>query len=228
MILAAKTAESKGREQGQGHTEEDMRVSLEEEMCVGVDGGVEMCADVEGEQMCIFSGGTGFNQASSVLKDVCPNVHYILPISDDGGSTAEIIRNLGGPSIGDIRSRLLNLASDSTEECRRVKALLQHRLTLESERAAKAEWNEIVEGNHPLWDGISPAYKATIRRFLVVFANQVLTKGCDFQFRNGSIGNFFFTGSRIFFASLDAAIFWFSRVAHIPSTSSVLPSIAGT
>lgn len=38
-------------------------------------------------------------------------------------------------------------------------------------------------------------------------------------------GNFFFAGARIFFRSLDAAIFLFSRVARIPEGSVVLPAI---
>lgn len=41
-----------------------------------------------------------------------------------------------------------------------------------------------------------------------------------------SIGNFFFAGARIFFQSLDAAIFLFSRVSDIPSESQVLPVIS--
>lgn len=35
---------------------------------------------------------------------------------DDGGSSAEIIRVIGGPAIGDIRSRLVRLADASTLE----------------------------------------------------------------------------------------------------------------
>lgn len=41
---------------------------------------------------------------------------HVLPVSDDGGSTAEIVRVLGGPAVGDIRSRCLRLADDSNEE----------------------------------------------------------------------------------------------------------------
>lgn len=41
-----------------------------------------------------------------------------------------------------------------------------------------------------------------------------------------SIGNFFFAGARIFFQSLDAAIFLFSRVSQIPAESLVLPVIS--
>lgn len=38
-------------------------------------------------------------------------------------------------------------------------------------------------------------------------------------------GNFFFAGSRLFFGSLEAAVFQFSRVARIPEGSLVLPAI---
>lgn len=41
-----------------------------------------------------------------------------------------------------------------------------------------------------------------------------------------SIGNFFFAGARIFFQSLDAAVFLFSRVSDIPPESLVLPVIS--
>ena len=38
-------------------------------------------------------------------------------------------------------------------------------------------------------------------------------------------GNFFFAGARLFFRSLESAIFLFSRVARIPEGSLVLPVI---
>ena len=47
----------------------------------------------------------------------------------------------------------------------------------------------------------------------------------EFDFRNGSIGNFVFTGARLFFHSLEAAIFWFSNLSHIPSDTRVIPAL---
>lgn len=45
----------------------------------------------------VISGGTGGNAICSAFgSDAC----YVLPVSDDGGSSSEIIRVLGGPSIG--------------------------------------------------------------------------------------------------------------------------------
>lgn len=85
---------------------------------------------------------------------------------------------------------------------------------------------DIVEGKHPLWNGVTEPYKHTIRAFLIFFQNEIL-RNCHthFDYRNGSVGNFFFAGARLFFHSLEAAIFLFSRVARIPEGSKVLPAI---
>ena len=128
-------------------------------------------------------------------------VWHVLPVTDDGGSTAEIVRVLGGPAVGDIRSRLLRLAPGTTSEARAVRRLLGHRLiSAESltkkhgvekvmtrediSRMAKEEWMYILEGNHdgtehPLWKEVSTPYRSIIRSFLVHFHSQVL------QTRNG-------------------------------------------
>lgn len=46
----------------------------------------------------VVSGGTGCNSICSAFGSAC----YVLPVSDDGGSSSEIIRVLGGPSIGKL------------------------------------------------------------------------------------------------------------------------------
>ena len=48
----------------------------------------------------VISGGTGCNAICAAFVRAC----YVLPVSDDGGSSSEIIRVLGGPSIGAISS----------------------------------------------------------------------------------------------------------------------------
>ena len=94
----------------------------------------------------------------------------------------------------------------------------------------QAEWYSIVEGEHALWADVSEPYKHTIRAFLSHFNSQVLNRvshpSSTFRFSNGSVGNFFFAGARIFFGSLDAAIFLYSRVSRIPDQSRVLPAIS--
>ncbi|KAA8519681.1 hypothetical protein F0562_013874 [Nyssa sinensis] len=176
--------------------------------------------------LLVFSGGTAFNGVVEELKKLTTRVAHVLPVSDDGGSTAEIVRVLGGPAVGDIRSRCLRLSDQSTSEALSVRRLLGHRLSLDGQQA-KLEWYNIVEGEHPLWKGVSKPYRETIRSFLAYFQNQILRRSDElFCFSNGSIGNFFFAGARIFFQSLDAAIFLFSRVSDIPTESLVLPVIS--
>ncbi|XP_057947940.1 uncharacterized protein LOC131143702 isoform X2 [Malania oleifera] len=176
--------------------------------------------------LLVFSGGTAFNGVVEELKNLTTCVAHVLPVSDDGGSTAEIVRVLGGPAVGDIRSRCLRLSDQSTSEALAVRRLLGHRLSIDPQQA-KLEWYDIVEGEHYLWKGVSKSYRETIRAFLAYFQNQILRRSNEsFCFSNGSIGNFFFAGARIFFQSLDAAIFLFSRVSDIPLESLVLPVIS--
>ena len=182
-------------------------------------------------------------------------VWHVLPVTDDGGSTAEIVRVLGGPAVGDIRSRLLRLAPGTTNEARAVRRLLGHRLvSMESWRErhpnkqitrekvskmAREEWLDILEGahdgtEHRLWKEVSTPYRSIIRSFLVHFHTQVMqthnglrqsSSFPPFDFTGGSVGNFFFAGARTFFGSLPAAIFLFSKVAEIPTGSRVLPAV---
>lgn len=51
----------------------------------------------------VLSGGTGGNAICSAFG---LNATYVLPVSDDGGSSSEIIRVLGGPSVGAILVRI--------------------------------------------------------------------------------------------------------------------------
>ena len=88
------------------------------------------------KRVVVFSGGSALNSAVLRLRRVIPNIAYVMTVSDDGGSSREIIRVLGGPSIGDIRSRLVRLARQQTLRefniqrpyIKAVRALLNHRL----------------------------------------------------------------------------------------------------
>lgn len=68
----------------------------------------------------IFTGGSAWNPftnalASSTLSSNV-NIVYVIPVSDDGGSTHELVRVLGGPGIGDLRSRIVRLARSDTPQ----------------------------------------------------------------------------------------------------------------
>jgi hypothetical protein len=60
----------------------------------------------------VISGGSAANNLVDVFDAVRDSknclLSYIIPISDNGGSSSELIRIFGGPGIGDVRSRLLD------------------------------------------------------------------------------------------------------------------------
>jgi hypothetical protein len=59
-------------------------------------------------RIVIFSGGSAANSLVDVFNEVIEKnaccLSYVIPISDNGGSSSELIRVFGGPGIGDIRS----------------------------------------------------------------------------------------------------------------------------
>lgn len=52
-------------------------------------------ARLQPPSLLVFSGGTAFNGVVEDLKTFTTRVSHVLPVSDDGGSTAEIVRVLG-------------------------------------------------------------------------------------------------------------------------------------
>ncbi|CAK9780810.1 UPF0052-domain-containing protein [Cutaneotrichosporon oleaginosum] len=179
----------------------------------------------------VISGGTGANSFASAFG---PSPAYVLPVSDDGGSSAEILRCFGGPSIGDIRSRLIRLipqpANPTSREDRERQAiynLMAHRFPATvAEKIAREGWEEIVEGRSPLWNDIGEDKRECIRAFLVHFQTLCLRRAHKrFSFRNFSLGNGFLTGARELFSNLPSAIFMFKAVAGVNAGAQVIPVI---
>ncbi|KAI9012970.1 hypothetical protein BC832DRAFT_528845 [Gaertneriomyces semiglobifer] len=202
-------------------------------------------ASISPRSVLVFSGGSAMNSFVTLLQNITDDTAYVMPVSDDGGSTSEIIKALGGPGIGDLRSRIVRLAETGNTEARAVHDLLSYRLPFDAQDSmspaspvpyeregggsAKTEWLDILEGRHRLWRGISEPYRETIRAFLVGFQNELYktaVRGPQFDFQGGSIGNFFLTGSRLFFNNLDAAVFQFMRILRVPPRTEVIPVVA--
>lgn len=61
-------------------------------------------------RIVVFSGGSAGNSLVDVFNEVIERnlfcLSYVIPISDNGGSSSELIRVFGGPGIGDIRSMM--------------------------------------------------------------------------------------------------------------------------
>lgn len=68
-------------------------------------------------KIVIFSGGTAANSLVDVFNEVLERnectLSYVIPISDNGGSSSELIRVFGGPGIGDVRSMIFSPHSRS-------------------------------------------------------------------------------------------------------------------
>ena len=78
--------------------------------------------------------------------------------------------------LGDIRSRLIRLIPTAPEDSPldRIRNLLAYRLSPESsEREARDEWRDIVEGKSPLWAGIPTDRKEVIRGPCNISRNQI-------------------------------------------------------
>ncbi|OWB54183.1 hypothetical protein B5S28_g28 [[Candida] boidinii] len=180
---------------------------------------------VTGKSISIISGGTATNELVKLFESLSPNISYILPISDNGGSTSELLRVIGGPAIGDIRSRLTRLIPDKNEP---IRVLLSHRLP-KVLQDAKLEWSLIVDGTHSLWDKIDPAVKEIIRSFLIHVHTELLKRSRNsaknFRLELASVGNLFLTGVRLFCGSLDSAVELVLRICKIPSSITIVPCL---
>jgi 2-phospho-L-lactate transferase/gluconeogenesis factor (CofD/UPF0052 family) len=199
----------------------------------------------------VFSGGSAANNLVDVFEGVrdvnqC-SLSYVIPISDNGGSTSEIIRVFGGPGetavptrlqkvmhanstpgIGDVRSRLVRLIpDDGNPETAAIKHFFNHRLPKDF-GSARTEWFDILEASHPLWYNISSPKRELIRSYLNSFNLEVVKRmrpSSRFDFSGASIGNLFLTGARLFTGSFEAAIYLLSSICAVPDRVSVLPAL---
>ncbi|KXT13418.1 hypothetical protein AC579_9915 [Pseudocercospora musae] len=177
----------------------------------------------------VFSGGSAANCLVDVFNEIREanntSLSYVIPISDNGGSSSELIRVFGGPGIGDVRSRLVRLIPDEGDEAQAIKTFFNHRLP-RGYAPARAEWLDIVEATHSLWNGISSPKKELIRSFLNSMNQEIVKRlrpTSKFDYSGASIGNLFLTGARLFTGSFEASIYLVSSICGVPSTISILP-----
>lgn len=175
------------------------------------------------DELIVISGGTASNSLVNLFQSLSHNITYILPISDNGGSTSEILRVLGGPAIGDLRSRITRLIPDEG-----FRNLLSYRLSEDSEEA-KLEWTQIVEGQHPIWSDLEIQCKEMVRSFLIHVHMELLKKSrnptTNFKYEMASVGNLLLSGIRLFVGSLDSAIELILRMTRISPNIKILPCL---
>ncbi|KAI9829543.1 MAG: hypothetical protein M1826_005588 [Phylliscum demangeonii] len=182
----------------------------------------------------IFSGGSAANSFVDDFNAFADKrncaLTYAVAISDNGGSSSELIRVFGGPSVGDLRSRLVRLipSHPPTPEKAALKALFNHRLSSSTD-AARLEWLDIVESRSKLWDHVASSKKEVIRSFLNLLNQEIVKRARPprntFNFQSASIGNMFLTGARLFCGSFEAAVYLLGSVAGVSEGVHVLPAV---
>ncbi|GMM31072.1 hypothetical protein DAMA08_038170 [Martiniozyma asiatica (nom. inval.)] len=175
-------------------------------------------------QIVVISGGT----ATNYILDAFPQpVSFVLPVSDNGGSSSEVIRVLGGCAVGDLRSRLVRLIPTDTAEGRGLRELLGHRLpsskSLSIPTPAELEWHHILSGHHPLWVPIPASVRELLRAFMLHADTEIQKRSrLRFKFESASVGNLFLAGARTFFGDIDSAVEFVLRVARVASDTDVM------
>ncbi|KAI9795693.1 MAG: hypothetical protein M1833_006862 [Piccolia ochrophora] len=182
----------------------------------------------------VISGGSAANSLVDVFDTVSKakssQLSYVIPTSDNGGSSSEIIRVFGGPGIGDVRSRLVRLipSEPPTPERTAIRDLFNHRLP-PSCRPARLEWLDIVESRSLLWRDISFPKRELIRSYLSLLNHEIIKRARPphntFNFQSASVGNMFLTGARLFCGSFEAAIYLLSSITGVPEGVDVLPAV---
>ncbi|KAG4433166.1 hypothetical protein IFR05_011350 [Cadophora sp. M221] len=181
----------------------------------------------------VFSGGSAANNLVDVFGKVAEDkgcsLSYIIPISDNGGSSSELIRVFGGPGIGDVRSRLVRLIPEdpSSPETTAIKTLFNHRLSPDPS-LARIEWLDIVESRHLLWTCISSEKRELIRSLFNTINLEIVKRlrpTSSFNFQSASVGNLFLTGARLFTGSFESAIYLLGAITGVPSNVNVIPAI---
>ncbi|KAL9603049.1 MAG: hypothetical protein Q9219_001413 [cf. Caloplaca sp. 3 TL-2023] len=181
-------------------------------------------------KIVVLSGGTAANSLVDVFNDLIEKnnctLSYIIPISDNGGSSSELIRVFGGPGIGDVRSRLVRLIPPSNAG---ILHLFNHRLP-SSPSAASAEFLTLLDLTSPLYKPIPTPQALLIRSILSHLHLEILKRTrsptSTFNFQSASIGNLFLTGARLFSGSFESAIYLFAIIGGVDeSRTAVLPAV---
>jgi uncharacterized cofD-like protein len=169
----------------------------------------------------LFSGGTACRSINLALCAKPVRLTRIVPAWDSGGSSKVIRESLGVLAVGDIRQALMTMAHGEGRAGDVVK-VCNARLTSGTAADARTEFALYAEGRHPLLERMEPGLRGAILNYLRTFRAGI---AADFDFRNGSIGNFILTGAHLAHnCDINTAIFVFRKLCDVaghvwPSTT---------
>ena len=171
----------------------------------------------------LFSGGSACRSINLALCSRPVRLTRVVPAWDSGGSSKVIRESLGVLAVGDIRQALITMAHGEGRAGDVVK-VCNARMTSGAQEDARAEFALYAEGRHPLLERMEPGLRGAILNYLRTFRAAI---GPDFDFRNGSIGNFILTGAHLAHNSdINTAIFVFRKLCDI--AGHVWPSTAAS
>ncbi|MGJ8670368.1 MAG: 2-phospho-L-lactate transferase CofD family protein, partial [Oceanococcus sp.] len=134
-------------------------------------------------RIVLISGGTAMAASARVLKQYTNRSCHFLSPFDSGGSSAEFRHHFALPAMGDLRSRLIALADESSELHRQRAACLSQRMGANESQPLKTlqEWRNqagALGQGEPIWDDLLET--------TVSFAKKL---PADFNWSLASLGN---------------------------------------
>ncbi len=161
----------------------------------------------------LFSGGSACRTINIALSRMGARLTRIVPAWDSGGSSKVLRQAFHMLPVGDVRQALMTMAHGEGRAGDVVKIFNARLSDMPGSGDARVELDYYAKGAHPLLARMEARTRDVILGYLRVFLERAPT---DFDFRNGSIGNFILTGA--FFAhdrDMDRAILEFRELCSI-------------
>lgn len=165
------------------------------------------------KRVVLFSGGSACRSLNNALCGDDISLTRVVPAWDSGGSSRSIRLSLDMLSVGDIRQALMTMAHGEKRSGDVVR-ICNTRLSSDLlSQDARAEFAAYLEGYHPVLERLEPGLRGAIVNYLKTFAAEA---GNDFDYRNGSIGNFILSGAYLAHnRDINTAIFVFKKLCGI-------------
>jgi len=175
--------------------------------------GGETGATVERPRIVLFSGGTACRNINIALSRRGADVTRIVPAWDSGGSSKPIRETFNMLPVGDVRQALMTMAHGEGRAGDVVKIFNARLSSALGNEEARSEFAFYAQGAHPLLQRMTPDLRDAILAYLDLFGRSAPD---DFDYRNGSIGNFILTGAYLAAGEdINAAVAVFRQLCSI-------------
>lgn len=164
------------------------------------------------KRIVLFTGGSACRAINIAL---CGRAQLtrVVPAWDSGGSSKLIRERIGLLAIGDLRQALMTMAHGEGRAGDVVKICNARLSSNLGQDEALSEFLFYSQGRHPLLERMEPGLRGAILNYLETFASTV---GHDFDFRNGSVGNFILAGATLAHnGDVNTAVFVFRKLCSI-------------